>query len=192
MTDWSNKEEVLEAVREDGMKLENASEELRTDKEVVLEAVTECGWALKYASEVLRADLNIVLTAVDIGESGWRKWGDALKYASEELRADKDVVLWAIESYGPALEFASDALKADKEVVLAAVKEWGEQRCYEDPPEVNDLPIKFADLSLKTNREFLKKAIELIEGLSDSDYEESSVYDLVVTALETDFSNKEK
>jgi hypothetical protein len=39
MTDWNNKEEVLEAVKEDGYDLEQASEELRADREVVMEAV---------------------------------------------------------------------------------------------------------------------------------------------------------
>jgi hypothetical protein len=40
MTDWNNKEEVLEAVREDGNDLEDASEELRADREVVLSAMS--------------------------------------------------------------------------------------------------------------------------------------------------------
>ncbi|SVE06134.1 uncharacterized protein METZ01_LOCUS458988, partial [marine metagenome] len=51
MTDWNNKEEVLEAVREDGSRLERASKELKADKEVVLEAVKNSGYLLEYASE---------------------------------------------------------------------------------------------------------------------------------------------
>lgn len=39
MTDWNNKEEVLEAVKEDGYAFKQASEELRADKNVVLVAV---------------------------------------------------------------------------------------------------------------------------------------------------------
>ena len=35
MTDWNNKEEVLEAVKNYGPELQYASEELRADKEVV-------------------------------------------------------------------------------------------------------------------------------------------------------------
>ena len=35
MTDWNNKEEVLEAVREDGYAFEHASEELRGDRELI-------------------------------------------------------------------------------------------------------------------------------------------------------------
>jgi len=35
VTDWNNKEEVLEAVKEDGDALEQASEELRGDRELI-------------------------------------------------------------------------------------------------------------------------------------------------------------
>jgi len=35
MTDWNNKEEVLEAVRESGWDLDQASDELRGDRELI-------------------------------------------------------------------------------------------------------------------------------------------------------------
>ena len=41
MTDWNNKKEVLEAVREDGHALKRASEELKADKDVVMAAVKD-------------------------------------------------------------------------------------------------------------------------------------------------------
>ena len=41
MTDWNNKEEVLEAVREDGDALEQASDELRADREKYLKQLKE-------------------------------------------------------------------------------------------------------------------------------------------------------
>ena len=50
MTDWNNKEEVLEAVEKDIRALKQASEELRADREVVLTAVTKNGHNLEYAS----------------------------------------------------------------------------------------------------------------------------------------------
>ena len=37
MTDWNNKEEVLEAVRDDGYALEQASEELKNDPDFMKE-----------------------------------------------------------------------------------------------------------------------------------------------------------
>ena len=53
MTDWNNKEEVLEAVKEDGSKLKNASKELKADKEVVLTAVKENSHILEWGSSEL-------------------------------------------------------------------------------------------------------------------------------------------
>ena len=44
--------------------LEFASQELRSDKEVVLEAVKNCGSALEFASQNLRRDEEIVYSAV--------------------------------------------------------------------------------------------------------------------------------
>ena len=54
MTDWNNKEEVLEAFRDEGLNLEYASERLRADKEVLLAAISQNINALKYASEELK------------------------------------------------------------------------------------------------------------------------------------------
>ena len=50
MTDWNNKEEVLEAVREDGHALKRASEELKSVREVVMAAVEKK--ALLYDSQM--------------------------------------------------------------------------------------------------------------------------------------------
>ena len=42
---------VLNAIREDGLLLEGASEILRNDKEIVMEAVSKDGGALEFASD---------------------------------------------------------------------------------------------------------------------------------------------
>jgi len=55
---------VLEAVRQNGLALRYASEELRADQEVVLEAVRQHGLALGYAAEELQADRGFVLEAL--------------------------------------------------------------------------------------------------------------------------------
>ena len=47
----STKAEVLEAVKEDGRALQDASQNLRGDKEFVLEAVRQNGYALEFANE---------------------------------------------------------------------------------------------------------------------------------------------
>ena len=53
----STKEEVLEAVKQEGFALRFASDELRGDREVVLEAVKQDGDALEFASEELRFEI---------------------------------------------------------------------------------------------------------------------------------------
>ena len=56
MTDWNNKEEVLEAVKEDGHALKQASEDLRADREVVLAVVKQSRYAIMYANDSLKND----------------------------------------------------------------------------------------------------------------------------------------
>ena len=159
---WNEKKEVLEAVKDNGYILSNASEELQADKDVVMAAVKNNGSALQYASDELQADKEVVLMAVkqnayalesaskelradrEVVLAAVNEDGFALQYASEELRADKDVVLAAVRNNGDALEFASDESKGDKEVVLAAVKEDGDA-------------LEYADDSLKNNPEFMKE-----------------------------------
>ncbi len=46
----STKQEVIDAVEQDGRELVHASEELKNDRETVLAAVTRHGDAFKYAS----------------------------------------------------------------------------------------------------------------------------------------------
>ena len=60
MTDWNNKKFVMQAVAQNGMKLQYASEQLKNDREVVLHAVDqngmlglECHWINQRAISVL-------------------------------------------------------------------------------------------------------------------------------------------
>eukprot|EP00931_Biecheleriopsis_adriatica_P055652 TRINITY_DN32955_c0_g1_i1.p1 TRINITY_DN32955_c0_g1~~TRINITY_DN32955_c0_g1_i1.p1 ORF type:complete len:499 (+),score=96.41 TRINITY_DN32955_c0_g1_i1:195-1499(+) len=72
---------LLQAVRQDGLALRLASDELRKDEEVVLEAVKQNGSALKYASHELRSDREFLFQA-SMQDSR------ALIFASDELRQD--------------------------------------------------------------------------------------------------------
>ncbi len=83
--DWNNKQMVLEAVKQEGLALLNASNELQNNKEVVLEAVKQEGMALEYASDELQNNKEIVIEAV-------KKDSLVLFFASERLQDDKDVL----------------------------------------------------------------------------------------------------
>lgn len=79
--DWNDREEVLEAVKQNGWSLQYASEDLKRDREIVLTAVKQYGRSLQYAGEELRGDREIVLAAV-------KRNGYSLQLVNEELRRD--------------------------------------------------------------------------------------------------------
>ena len=116
MTDWNDKEQVIKAVTEDGLLLENASDELRADSEIVLAAVQEDGRALKYASDEFKANREVVMAAVQ--RNGW-----ALEYANDELKADREIVLAAVQRSGTVLQYAGKELRTDPEIRRQAGKE---------------------------------------------------------------------
>ena len=66
----SSRDEVLAVVKEDGVVLQFASEDLRGDKEVVLEAVKENGWILGDAHSDLRQHplLNSIAEETQLGK----------------------------------------------------------------------------------------------------------------------------
>ena len=134
LPDWNNKEEVLEAVEEDGRNLEYASKELKGDKEVVLAAVDTSGSSLEYASKELKGDKEVVLAAVE-------EHYYALDFVSEDLLADKEFFITLLNidlDYEEILYHASEKLRADREVVLAAVKDSGYALVYASEELKND------------------------------------------------------
>ena len=115
---YNDKAFMLTAVQQNGMALQYASEQLKSDRDVVLAAIRKNSWALEFASEQLKGDKDVVLAAVQ--QDGW-----ALEFASEQLKGDKDVVLAAVQQNGLALQYASEQLKGDRAVVLAAIQQDG-------------------------------------------------------------------
>ena len=94
-----DREVVLATVRQNGVLLEYASEELRGDREVVLAAVQQNGVALGYASEELRTDHEIALAAVQNGLLARQHVAES----TEEPREDREVVPAAVQQRGVAL-----------------------------------------------------------------------------------------
>ena len=166
MTDWNNKEEVLEAVKNYGPELQYASEELRADREVALAAVKNNGDALEYASEELRSDREVVLAAV-------KESGGAHQYASEELKNDKEVVLTAVkDGTSIILKYTDPSLLSDKEFVLSVIFYVGSALEHVDKKlqgnkevvsmALNDdgSNLKFAHKSLKADKKIVLMAVE--------------------------------
>ena len=150
-----DKDVVLAAVKQNGVALKFASEELRQDKEVVMAAVKQEEWALKYASEDLKGDKEFMMAAVT-------QEGVALEYASEELQGDKEVVLAAVTQNGVALEYASEDLQGDKEFMMAAVTQNGVALEFASDELQSDKEVVLA--AVTQNGEVLKFASEELQG----------------------------
>ena len=88
---------VLEAVKQNGLSLEDANQESQNNIEIVLEAVKQNGLALKYASENLQNNIKIVLEAI-------KQNGLALYFANIEFRNDRDIIEKALNNIFPNIE----------------------------------------------------------------------------------------
>ena len=190
MENNKDRNEVLEAVKEDGYALDDADESLKKDKEIVLEAVKQAGGALSYADESLLKDREIVMAAVksyglaldDADESlkkdkeivleAVKQTGYALMYADELFQKDKEVVLVAVKSHGLALRYADELFQKDSEIVMAALKSHGSALMYADDSYKADRKVVLeavknsgdallsADDSFKTDREIVLEAFK--------------------------------
>ena len=180
---------MLELMRKNGYALEYAKN-FQNDKEMVFEAVSSKAYAFTYASAELQKDKSFILELLkanfDIFDevnptlfkdkefllSLIKETGHGLQYASKEQQANKALVLSAVKKNGDAINYCSQALKNDREVALEAVKEDG--YVLED---LNDAfrkdreivlasidyaaPFSYAHETLKADRAFVKKAIDL-------------------------------
>ncbi|KAL9656076.1 hypothetical protein ABK040_007694 [Willaertia magna] len=113
-----NQKFALEAVKYDGLLLEEVPKELQNNYNVVYEAVSENGAALQFASLELRDNFDIVMCAVQSRGKGAE---NTLYYASDRLKNDKEIVCQALESFAVAYSFASWELRSDFEFAITAL-----------------------------------------------------------------------
>ena len=88
--DWNDFDYVLSQVKQTGVRLYRASEELKNNEEIVKEAVKQNAWALEYASKKLQDNKEIVKIAV-------KQNGMALKFASRRLQDGEEIAREAIK-----------------------------------------------------------------------------------------------
>eukprot|EP00746_Dinoflagellata_sp_MGD_P011813 gnl/MRDRNA2_/MRDRNA2_124919_c0_seq1.p1 gnl/MRDRNA2_/MRDRNA2_124919_c0~~gnl/MRDRNA2_/MRDRNA2_124919_c0_seq1.p1 ORF type:complete len:256 (-),score=57.83 gnl/MRDRNA2_/MRDRNA2_124919_c0_seq1:137-904(-) len=79
------KQAIKTIVERDGLQLQCARDEFKSDADIVLKAVRQNGLALVYAEKSLQANRAIVAAAVKQNE-------EALQYAADELRSDPAIV----------------------------------------------------------------------------------------------------
>lgn len=210
---WSNRNEVLKAVKENGLYIVYAASEFKKDKEILLEAIGSNSEAIREVDKSFLGDKEFMLEAVKRSNSAKNFRIDAcpLIYASDELKQDKEfvlevvrqngstlkytdyfkqdkeVVLEAVRGNGFALEYAAEELRGNKEVVLEAVQKSGYALMYASPELKNDKEIVMT--ALNQIREDTDRAIEAGEISEES--REFSLYDIGENLMEDEEFMKE-
>ena len=87
------REAMLEAVRNDGMQLTYATEEIKADPEVVIEVVRQNGLALYHASRELKSSCQAVCAAV-------KQHPGVFCLANVDMRGDWGMVLCGMSRLG--------------------------------------------------------------------------------------------
>ena len=160
----SNKENVLELVKCNGMALQYVDDKYKSDYDVVLEAVRQNGMSIAYAVDHLRWNQEIAMAAIKNNARAiqytaytLRKYKPflldiieenkfILPYIDEDVR-DYEFLLEVVKRNGMALDLLNDKLKKNKEIVLEAVKQ-------------NGLALAYAHPSLRKDYEVVSAAIE--------------------------------
>lgn len=159
----SDKEMVMAAVQQSGMRLQYAGDSLKADKAIALLAIQH-GCILQVIDPSLHDDKDVVLAVVqrhgefvlphlsktmlndkDISIAAIQcSGGYALYRMTKAMRRNKEVVLAAVKKNGAALMHASEELKSDKEVALLAVQQDAKALAYVGPKLKDDADILFA------------------------------------------------
>jgi hypothetical protein len=141
----SNREFMLAAVRKNGNMLYHATWRLCEDREIVEAAVNQNGDALEHAADKFQNDRALLLMSTNsyLQWHNHREWG-----------FDRAFILEAVKKNGIVLQhaFEDPAMKKDPEIVVAAVQQ-------------NALALSYADVLLKSNRDFVYPLLEKIEDL---------------------------
>ncbi|MCH9690256.1 MAG: DUF4116 domain-containing protein [Gammaproteobacteria bacterium] len=118
------REDVLDAVKQDGLALQYASDTFKNDRGVVAAAFTQNAEALDFASDGLKVEEKFIVdlktsALVDMIERGQLKLNEPTLLKRD--KANKVVVMAAVKQDGLALQYASEELRGDPEVVKAAI-----------------------------------------------------------------------
>ena len=171
MADWSNKEQVLARVANDGMEFENASDALRSDKEVVLAALQQVAdseegdcWSLCLVfdaifdekvkqDEKVRTLFTAKLVSLFTGETNWEyeipedirtslDEGTRIEIATIVLSVDGSK-LADLQKYLPMCTSPEEATRwrGNKKLVLAAVQNYGLSLEYASEVLWNDVEV---------------------------------------------------
>ena len=136
---WTNKDDVIAAVKKDGQRLQYADSGLRDDFDVVIVAVTQDPDALQYASRGLRSNKEIGFAAACEGERR------NIAYINDDLLQDRGFAM-ELAQYS---SFISKYFKDDKEIVLTVMSRG-----------VSFITFNSAGSKVRSDKDFMLKIIE--------------------------------
>ncbi len=123
----NEKSVVLAAVRQNGLAIQNASDELKNDDDIIRTALTNNYLAYEFLSPEKKACSEYF---THYKEQKWtceytlsHNWMALWEEKYKKFQDDKFLVMLAISQNWLALQFASDKLKNDPDVVITAVKQ---------------------------------------------------------------------
>ena len=132
---------MLDAVRQSGMALAYASDELKSNPEIVLAAIRQ----KEYDNFSYEEKLQLDKVQLDFYEA------QSIQFASKKLQNDPNFVLSAVKQNGAVLVFVSEKLQNDYEIALSAIKQ---------NPDLLDIP---SLTELTNDPQFILRGIEEIQ-----------------------------
>jgi hypothetical protein len=118
---WSNKEIVLEILKNDGYYLKYVDEKLKRDKGIVYEAVKNYNRGsndiFDYASEELKRDKGFILKLIVEG------YESIYPYIDEELKRDRDYTLKLLKLNSYLFKYLDEEYKGDEEMIKEGLKD---------------------------------------------------------------------
>ena len=177
ITQNSSRENVLAAVKKNGLALANISSfsPPQYDREIVMAAVKQNGRVLKFAPNRFKDDYEIVMEAVKNNSYALKYTSSyALEYASARLKGNREIVLEAVKKHGWALQYASYKLRNNFDIVIEAVKQDGlalqhtswfsplrnNHKIVLEAVKQHSHALEYASARLKGNREIVLEAVK--------------------------------
>lgn len=168
---------VTEAVKQNGLALEFASERLKKDIAIFNIAVEQNGDAASFAEEELYKKYITALENAKLHGKVTSQFNDTkplvalaiktntndFKNISDRLKDDENIVRLAVEKDGSLLQYASLNLKKNKDIVLLAIENMPNSILYADMAIQSDESI--ATIAIKRKPELIKKMPDTIKNI---------------------------
>lgn len=143
----TNKQEALDAVMIDGMRLEECSVNLRNNKDVVIAAVKNREKAMMFVSEELKCNKDVIRSALVRRNTLRSEEGIAFSFLPDKIKDSEIIVLMSIPMFGGAFQYISERLKKDEDFLV-------------DAALVNIKILKYIDKKFLKDENFIQRILD--------------------------------